>query len=161
MIPNYPYSTVNQSFFLFLDKHWYSKRAPKWGQWPEADPVQHGNNHHPTTGEQLSLSWQPPLLISTFWFSFFLIRLTLNIDIYCFCPQENINSTLKSLRSSVEKIDVSTNTWKCQESTSPSFCGSFLSSPALPGNSGGGAEQRGSSTRLPQHKYDTDHRYRE
>ena len=36
-----------------------------------------------------------------------------------------------------------------------------FSSLVLPGDSGGGAEQRGSSTTLPQHKYDTDHQDRE
>lgn len=36
-----------------------------------------------------------------------------------------------------------------------------LSSLSLPGNGGGGAEERGSSTRLPRHKYIPDRQDRE
>lgn len=89
---------------MFLVKQWNKKRAYKWGQGPEADPGRHRNNHHPTTGEYPAPSPHPCIL---FFFP--------SLNIYCFRPQENLNSSINSFRSIADQINVSrlNNTWEC------------------------------------------------
>ncbi len=82
---------------------------------------------------------------------------------YCFYLQGHLTTLIKNLEEAVMGVNVSTltNTWNCPEQRSVllfTLCGSFLSSPALPANSGGCADGGGQSTK---HKFDRDRRDRE